>query len=88
MLSKRLNSNLGNIKTFNTLMGGFATNTIKRPDLFGMWYNAMHLEGEAIAHAVDAWYNPKKTSSEGFKEVFPTFYENLINLFEETVNAR
>ncbi|MBO5850110.1 MAG: minor capsid protein [Paludibacteraceae bacterium] len=49
---------------------------------------AMHLEGEAIAHAVDAWYNPKKSSSEGFKEVFPTFYENLINLFEETVNAR
>lgn len=48
----------------------------------------MHLEGEAIAHAVDAWYNPKKSSSEGFKEVFPTFYENLINLFEETVNAR
>ena len=27
MLSKRLNSNLGNIKTFNTLMGGVATNT-------------------------------------------------------------
>ena len=61
MLSKRLNSNLGNIKTFNTLMGGFATNTIKRPDLFGRWYNTKQNNNVVIKSSKLNIINASKT---------------------------